>query len=188
VLRRQVQSGLNAPLTSSMGRLFDAVSALIGVEQVVNYEAQAAIELEALADPQEKGYYPVEVPSPSQLSANAADGVQSLDSLEIDPSPMLRAIVSDLLEGAPIAILAARFHNSLAQAVLQVCQRLRPVFGDLPVALSGGVWQNRTLLRKTLELLDGAGFTVYVHEQVPSNDGGLALGQAAVAARRVAAG
>ena len=168
VLRHQLQSGLNAPPTSSMGRLFDAISALAGVRQQVNYEAQAAIELEALADPDEVGVYPLEI----------SDEV-------IDPTPLIQAAVMDLRRGLPVGKIAARFHNGLAGMVLQVCQRLRAHFGVTEVVLSGGVWQNMTLLTRAEALLGRAGFAVYVHRQVPANDGGLALGQAIIADRIV---
>ncbi|MEJ2350764.1 MAG: carbamoyltransferase HypF [Anaerolineales bacterium] len=168
VLRHQLQSGLNAPPTSSMGRLFDAISALAGVRQQVNYEAQAAIELEALADPDEVGVYPLEI----------SDEV-------IDPTPLIQAAVMDLRRGLPVGKIAARFHNGLAGMVLQVCQRLRAHFGVTEVVLSGGVWQNMTLLTRAEALLGRAGFAVYVHRQVPANDGGLALGQAMIADRIV---
>jgi hydrogenase maturation protein HypF len=164
VLRHQLQSGLNAPPTSSMGRLFDAVSALAGVREQVNYEAQAAIEFEALVDPDEVGVYPFEI----------SDEI-------IDPAPLIEAMVMDLRSGLPISKIAARFHNGLAGMVLQVCQRLRAHFGLTEVVLSGGVWQNMTLLTKAEALLCEAGFAVYLHRQVPANDGGLALGQAMIA-------
>ncbi|MBN1890946.1 MAG: carbamoyltransferase HypF [Thermoflexales bacterium] len=164
VLLAQLERRLNAPLTSSMGRLFDAVSALVGVRQQVNYEAQAAIELEALADPAESALYPFEL---------KPDG-------SIDPRPLLAAILSDLGSATAIEKIAARFHNGVANMVYNVCSLLRASYGLSEVALSGGVWQNVTLLRKSLQLLEQGGFTVYVHHQVPPNDGGLALGQAAI--------
>jgi hydrogenase maturation protein HypF len=168
LLRRQIRTGLNSPPTSSLGRLFDAVSALAGVRQAVNYEAQAAIELEALADPHESGAYPFEI----------RDGV-------IDPRPMIRALVSDVRAGAPVGRIAARFHNGLALLTYRACRSLREQSGIADVALSGGVWQNVTLLQKTAGVLQKDRFTVYVHRQAPPNDGGLALGQAAIAAQRV---
>jgi hydrogenase maturation protein HypF len=164
VVRHQLQSGLNAPPTSSMGRLFDAVSALAGVRQQVNYEAQAAIELEALADPDEVGVYPFEI----------SDEV-------IDAAPLIRAVVTDLRSGLPVSKIAARFHNGLAGMVLQACRNLRAHSGVTEVVLSGGVWQNMTLLTRAEALLEQAGFAVYLHRQVPANDGGLALGQAMIA-------
>jgi hydrogenase maturation protein HypF len=167
-LQSQIDRGLNAPLTSSMGRLFDAAAALAGVRQTVNYEAQAAIEFEALADSTEDGYYPL----------GYAKGI-------IDPAPAWAALLADRRAGVPISRIAARFHNGVAQMVLDVCAELRAIHSLNEVVLSGGVWQNVTLLRRTLDLLETAGFTVYTHHLVPANDGGLALGQAAVAAWKV---
>jgi hydrogenase maturation protein HypF len=162
-LLRQMTLGLNSPMTSSMGRLFDAVSSLIGVRHSVNYEAQAAIELEACLDPDERGRYSVDV-----------------NDHEIDPSPLIGGIVADLRRGVPTGLISARFHNTMAEMVLDVCLRIRKDHRLSEVALSGGVWQNMVLLERTLRLLEGSGFTVYIHRQVPANDGGLALGQAVV--------
>jgi hydrogenase maturation protein HypF len=164
-LRRQIETGLNAPPTSSMGRLFDAVAALIGVRQVANYEAQAAIELEALVDPQEDGFYEFALAE------------------QIDPRPMLEAIINDLNAGISRPLIAARFHNGVAQMVLAVCRELRRRTDIRQVCLSGGVWQNIALLTRTVPLLREDHFQVHLHRLVPPNDGGLALGQAAIAAR-----
>jgi hydrogenase maturation protein HypF len=168
VLACQVERGLNAVPTSSMGRLFDAVAAIAGVRQSVNYEAQAAIELEALVDDEEEEAYAW------ALTAGA-------DSLHVGAGPVVRAVVADVQADVPVAIIAARFHNSVAEMVAQVCRTLRDESGLNQVALSGGVWQNVTLLARTLDRLQADGFTVYTHRLVPPNDGGLALGQAAVA-------
>jgi hydrogenase maturation protein HypF len=162
-LLRQHDLGLNSPMTSSMGRLFDAASSLIGVRQLVNYEAQAAIELEALIDPDETGGYAVDI-----------------DDHTVDPSSLIRAIVDDIRHGVAKQRMSARFHNGIAEMVLDVCQRIRSEHRVSEVVLSGGVWQNVALLEGTLRRLERSGFTVHFHRQVPSNDGGLALGQAAV--------
>ncbi len=163
-LRVQLEHGLNAPLTSSMGRLFDAASALAGVRQKVNYEAQAAIEFEALADPLEMGKYPFAVNRP-----------------EVQPHPAFEALRADVLAGVPLPVVSARFHNGLAEMVREVCCRIRSESNINVIALSGGVWQNQLLLQRTTARLQAEGFQVYIHRQVPTNDGGLALGQAAVA-------
>jgi hydrogenase maturation protein HypF len=168
VLRQQLQRGLNCPLTSSMGRLFDAVASLAGVRQRVHYEGQAAIELEALVDPSCDGAYDFD-----------------LRGAEIDPAPLMQALVADLHGRTPLPLLAARFHNGVARMVLEICRRLRADTGLSEVGLSGGVWQNVTLLEKSWRLLAQDGFTVYAHRQVPANDGGLALGQALVAAYHI---
>jgi hydrogenase maturation protein HypF len=176
VIARQIENGLNAASTSSMGRLFDAVAAIAGVRQVVTYEAQAAIELEMLVrevDAAEEVAYDWEF----EAGADDFEG----GALEIDAAPVIRAIVADVHAGTPVSVIAARFHNSVAAMVTQVCQALRDGEGLNEVVLSGGVWQNVTLLAKTLDLLWASGFTVYTHQVVPPNDGGLALGQAAVA-------
>ncbi|MCP4417352.1 MAG: carbamoyltransferase HypF [Chloroflexi bacterium] len=165
ILRHQLEKGINAPLTSSMGRLFDAVAALIGVRQTVNYEAQAAIELEMLVDPSEIGSYSL-----------------AIGESNIDPAPMFEAIIADLRQAVPVSIIAARFHNGIARMVLEIC---RQVNGISTVALSGGVWQNMALFSRTVPILQNAGFTVLWHQKAPTNDGGLALGQAAVAAATV---
>jgi hydrogenase maturation protein HypF len=161
----EATAGLIAPLTSSMGRLFDAVAALIGVRQEVRDEAQAAIELEALADPSEEGAYAFE-----------------FDGTTFDAAPVIRGIVREMRQGVAPPILAARFHNAVAAAVAEVCARSRRLTGISRVALSGGVWQNVFLLERVVTRLEQGEFDVLLHRRVPANDGGLALGQAAVAA------
>jgi len=164
-LRRQIQSGVNAPPTSSMGRLFDAVSALSGVRQIVNYEAQAAIEFEALADPHEEGLYSFDQ-----------------DGDIIDPTELFQNVIVDLRAGIGVPRISARFHNGIAAMVTGLCQDIRRHQQLSDVILSGGVWQNMTLLQKTIILLESNGFKCFLHHLVPANDGGLALGQAAIAA------
>ena len=178
-IRSQLDHRLNSPLTSSMGRLFDAVAALADVRQIVNYEGQAAIELEALVDPMETGAYPFEL-----LQENGLQGVGQ-PVLLISTNTLIQAVVEDKLSGTPASLIAARFHNGCAAMVLAVCQAIRDRSSSRLVALSGGVWQNVTLLMKTLHLLENDDFTVYTHHQAPPNDGGLALGQAVVAAHRL---
>jgi len=168
IVQQLLQANLNSPRTSSMGRLFDAVASLAGVRQEVNYEAQAAIELEAAVDPDEEAAYTFAV----------GPGL-------IDPAPVIRAVVHDLRQGLPASRIAGRFHHGVADMVLRVCERLRAGASLNQVALSGGVWQNMTLLQRTADRLRQAGFEVLLHRQVPANDGGLALGQAAVAAWRL---
>jgi hydrogenase maturation protein HypF len=167
-------SGLASPLTSSAGRLFDAVAALCGIRAEVNYEGQAAIELEAACDPYERAAYPL------PLSAGAG-------TLVIDPRPALRALVEELDAGALAAVVAARFHNTMAAASAQACAILAERHGVESVVLSGGVFQNRRLLESMARLVTEAGLRVLVPERLPPNDGGIAYGQAAVAAARLAA-
>jgi hydrogenase maturation protein HypF len=171
IVRQQLDLGLNSPQTSSIGRLFDAVAALSGLRQSVNYEAQAAIELEASVDPDESGAYPF-----------------GMEGMVLDPSPMIHALVDDVRGQLPPGRMAARFHNGLADLVLQACRQIRSTYGLRVVALSGGVWQNLVLLERTLAGLRRADFEVLLHRQVPTNDGGLALGQAAIARQRLAEG
>lgn len=164
----QLTHGLNAPPTSSMGRLFDAAAAVIGVRQNATYEGQAAIELEMLADPDETGLY----------SFAFENGI-------IDPAPMWQALLRDWHAGESQNKMSARFHNGVAQTTLEVCAAIRQNCGSNVVALSGGVWQNMYLLEKSRELLENAGFNVLTHRQVPANDGCIALGQAVVAGRQL---
>ncbi len=166
IVEKQVATGLNSPPTSSMGRLFDAVASLVGVRQEVNYEGQAAIELEAIADPGETGAY-----------AFGYDSEQGA----ISAGPLIHAVTDDFRAGVPMPVISARFHNGVAAMIRDVCVRLRERRGLNQAALSGGVFQNVTLLGKTLTLLRRAGFEVFTHHLVPPNDGGIALGQAVAA-------
>lgn len=167
-LRTQLDHRLNTPLTSSMGRLFDAAAALMGVRQNATYEGQAAIELEALVDPEEPGVYTYEI----------ADGQIGFPHMWVE-------MIQDLRMSLSTSKIAARFHNSIAALNLEVCSQLRSKHGINHVALSGGVWQNGVLLSKTCQLLTRNGFTILRHHQVPTNDGGIALGQLVVAANTV---
>jgi hydrogenase maturation protein HypF len=165
-LRGQLQYRLNAPNTSSMGRLFDAASALMGIRQTATYEGQAAIEMEALIDGNESSRYTF-----------------GLHDDEIDPGPMWDELISDWHAALTKGQMAARFHNGVAAIMLEACQNARQRTGSRVVALSGGVWQNMALLSRVVTLLRQAGFTVLHHKRVPTNDGGLALGQALIAAK-----
>jgi hydrogenase maturation protein HypF len=166
------RSGTASPATSSAGRLFDAVAATLGVRDAVNYEGQAAVELEQLADPGEPGAYPAGVGA-------AGDGL-----LRLEGSALVRAVVEELGAGVARPLIAARFHNGLAAATVAACQALRDATGLGTVALSGGVFQNLLLLERTVAGLERAGFRALVHSRVPPNDGGISLGQAAVAGAR----
>jgi hydrogenase maturation protein HypF len=170
VLARQLERGVGCVSTTSMGRLFDAVAALLGVRQEATYEAQAAIELEVLAAEHaaRAAHYRV---------AHGADGV-------LDPGPMLAAMVDDLRAGRHAGELAAGFHDAVAHAVVDVASCTRARTGVDTVALTGGVFQNALLTTRSRAMLEGEGFTVLTHRLVPPNDGGLALGQAAVVAGR----
>jgi len=171
-LRQQIERRLNCPLTSSMGRLFDAVSALLGVCTQTSYEAQAAIELEMLAtayaDARPDTSYPFQI-----------EALQ--DQRIVRLRPLFNALLSDLRASTPPARIAMRFHQTLAHMAAEVCEQIAVEAGTRVVALSGGCFQNRLLLALTTSALQKAGFQVLVHRQVPSNDGGLSLGQAAIA-------
>ncbi|WP_042364617.1 carbamoyltransferase HypF [Streptacidiphilus neutrinimicus] len=174
VLARQLERGLNCVPTSSAGRLFDAVSALAGVCQEARYEAQAAIELEAAACA-----WDGPVTEPYRFDLRPVPDAP----LRIDAAPVLRAVVADVTTGVDARLVAARFHAGLAASVREVCRLLRERTGVGAVALSGGVFANALLLTASLNGLREDGFTVLRHRLVPPNDGGLALGQLAVAAR-----
>jgi hydrogenase maturation protein HypF len=163
--------GVNSPLTSSAGRLFDAVAALLGVRDTVNYEGQAAIELEQLADPAERGAYPAAI--------DASFGPDS--PFRADGGDLVRAVVADLGAGVAREVVAARFHNGVAALIEAGCLLLRDAGGLEDVALSGGVFQNVLLLERAVSRLTGRGFRVLTHSRVPCNDGGISLGQAVVA-------
>jgi hydrogenase maturation protein HypF len=160
--------GINAPLTSSAGRLFDAVAALLGVRDAVTYEGQAAIELEQLADPAEPGAY----------AATILDG----PPLRILAADLIRAAADDLAAGVAPPVIAARFHHGVAAMIEHACIRLRDRHALNTVALSGGVFQNLLLTSRTVDRLTAQGFRVLLHHRVPCNDGGISYGQAVIAA------
>ncbi len=170
LLSRAAEQGLNAPRTSSAGRLFDAVASLLGLRDRVDFEAQAAMELEALAEPEADRVYAVNL---EQIHGRTI--VRTAD--------IVRGVVEDILAGVGVDRVGSRFHATLADVTVRTCGRLREQSGLDRVALSGGVFQNIRLLRLAVDGLGRAGFQVYTHHQVPPNDGGLALGQAAIAAR-----
>jgi hydrogenase maturation protein HypF len=169
-----VQSGVASPLTTSMGRLFDAVSALCGLRTVVNYEGQAAIELEAACDPHERGRYPI--------GLDSVDGV-----LVIDPRELIREACADVAAGVGAGVVASRFHATIAAVTVDSCSALAEATGTDTVVLSGGVFLNRRLLESACAGLDARGLRVLTPECLPIGDGGVSYGQAAVAARRMAA-
>jgi hydrogenase maturation protein HypF len=168
---RLAHSGLASPLTSSAGRLFDAVSAIVCGRDAVNYEGQAAIELERVADPFERSWYPVPL---------VGDG-----NFQLIGKDVVRAVAEDVLAGAEPSVISARFHNGLVRAVVEACRRASELSdGLVTVALSGGVFQNVILASGAAAALEDAGFRVLVHSRVPTNDGGISLGQAAIAGAR----
>jgi hydrogenase maturation protein HypF len=171
------RNGLASPTTTSMGRLFDAVAALCGVRSTVNYEGQAAAELEGIADRGEEGAYPLPL-------LNEADPPDA--RLILDARPTVLAAASDSAAGP--ALVSARFHNAVAAATAAACVRVAEERALDAVVLSGGVFQNRLLLERTSAALTGAGVRVLVPRLLPPNDGGISSGQAAVAAALMAGG
>jgi len=162
-----IERGVNTPQTSSCGRLFDGVAALLGLRQRVSYRGQAAVELEAqMGD--DGGCYPVEVR-------------EKRHGLTIPQVPIIRAVVSDLLDGIDPRIISRRFHNTLVRVLADTCILVRESRGLNRVALSGGVFQNAFLLEGLERILLDLGFEVYTHSLVPANDGGISLGQVMVA-------
>lgn len=176
-LHSQLELRINSPLTSSMGRLFDAAAALAGIRQQVNFEAQAAIEFENLVDLTEMHSYPFDI-----LGRPGSSEIPEFRPMIIDHAPLIKAMTEDIQNRVSVGIVAARFHNAVAAIVVEICQRLREMTTINEIVLSGGVWQNVTLLTKTYLLLQQEGFVIYHHNRIPPNDGGISLGQAAVAA------
>lgn len=175
ILERMIARGLHCPRTSSLGRLFDAVAALLGVREEVGYEGQAAIELEALAARASVSRcYPFFLGDTTPIALNAA--------------PMIRALVDDLRQGVSTAQIARNFHASIVELFAMLCLYAREWSGLTDVALSGGVFQNRLLLEGLAARLEALNFQVYTNRRVPPNDGGLSLGQAAIAAARLRKG
>ena len=158
-------SGVASPVTTSAGRLFDAVAALCGVRMRVNYEGQAAAELEAVADLRETGDYPLPLRS----------GV-------LDARETVLAVADDVEAGTPVGIVSARFHNALARATASACSQAAEHHGVTKVVLSGGVFQNVLLLERTIAALAETGLRTLVPMRLPPNDAGISYGQAAVAA------
>jgi hydrogenase maturation protein HypF len=156
--------------TSSCGRLFDAVASILGLRHETTYEGQAAIELEAAAS-QDPAIYPFEF--------------CGVDPFQIDLRSMIRSVTSDFLRRTPIPAISARFHRTLGQVILDACVRIRESEGLNRVCLSGGTFQNLRLLEHSVTGLRKRGFEVFIHRRVPPHDGGLSLGQAVIANRRL---
>jgi hydrogenase maturation protein HypF len=197
--------GLNSPVTSSAGRLFDAAAAILGVRDLISYEGQAAIELEQLADPAESGVYQAGI-SPAGTgpggtgqagtgpagngpagNGHGAPGraVPGEDApLRVSGADLIRAVTDDLVAGVSVGVISARFHNGVAAVIEEACVQLRERHGLATVALSGGVFQNLLLLNQAVRRLEDRGFRVLTHSSVPCNDGGISFGQAVVAAAR----
>jgi hydrogenase maturation protein HypF len=171
LVRKQLEGGVRCVPTSSMGRLFDAVSSLLGIRQVVSYEAQAAMEMEALAD---------------EHSVDAPINRFVVTQSDFDPGPVLRSLVAGVRDGLPAGRLAAGFHLAVAHLIGEVASMAREESGIETVVLTGGVFQNAILASQARKQLEGRDFLVLSHRLVPPNDGGIALGQVAVASHRQA--
>jgi hydrogenase maturation protein HypF len=170
LLATMLAKGFRSPVTSSAGRLFDAVAALIDVRQRVSFEGQAAMALEFMADAQETGSY--------SFALRAADGEP--ETLELDWQPIVEGVIEDSQRHVDPGIIAGRFHNTLVEALVAVAERI----GETRVALTGGCFQNRLLTERAASRLRESGLDVLIHRQVPANDGGISLGQVAIAAAR----
>ncbi len=168
-VRAMIERRINTVETSACGRLFDAVASIAGLRDEVNFEAQAAIELEMSAVPGVDAQYPFEI----------SHG----EPWQIDFRPCIEAIVGDVAARKAVGRIAAAFHNTVARVVVEVCRRLRDAEGIGRVCLSGGTFQNAYLLERTVSGLRANGFEVFLHAQVPPNDGGISLGQAVIANR-----
>ena len=206
-LKTMLAKKLNSPVTTSMGRLFDAVASLINLRQQIRFEGQAAMELEFALDGVETeqryelplvksaeqsrtGVPPVrrapqceqtkETTSVSLCSTGAGE-TPALLSLVLDWSPMIEAILADVKNGIPVATISARFHNALAESIVAVAKHA----GQNRVVLSGGCFQNRYLTERAVRRLQAEGFRPYWHQRVPPNDGGIALGQVVAAQRQM---
>lgn len=173
VVLGMARKGVNSPLTSSCGRFFDAVSALLGLRHKIGYEGQAAIELDMCQNPREKGMYPWHTQKKD-------------DNWVMLTSEIVKGVVEDIANGVGKGIISRRFHNTLIHMVTELCVRIRDKMGIDKVALSGGSFQNVSLLTGLSHALEHKEFSVYSHALVPTNDGGLALGQAVCAGLRYA--
>jgi hydrogenase maturation protein HypF len=168
IIEKMIDKNINSPLTSSCGRLFDAASSLIGIRDEISYEGQAAMELESFCASGIKKRYNFCV---------CKEGEEFI----IDPREIFIDIIEDLKKGIDKKVMAAKFHNTVAEFTLNLCGKIRENTGINKIALSGGVFQNRYLTEKIISLLEKDDFQVYTQRKVPPNDGGISLGQAVVA-------
>lgn len=168
IIEKMIDKNINSPLTSSCGRLFDAVSSLIGIRDKISYEGQAAMEMESLCVSGIKERYKFTI---------CKEGEEFI----IDPQGIFVDIIKDLKGGVDNKVMATKFHNTVAEFTLNLCDKIRENSGINKIALSGGVFQNKYLTEKVVSLLEDKGFKVYTQRKVPPNDGGISLGQAVVA-------
>ena len=168
IIVEMMEKGVNCPSTSSLGRLFDAVAAIAGIRQQVNFEGQAAMELEMLADGQNDSIYDIQWTSQTPI--------------KILPQTIIKGVVQDIQNGMSAADISVRFHRTLIVLFGEICATIRRDTDLNRVVLSGGCFQNSLLLKGLIGQLEAQHFEVFAHRQVPANDGGIALGQALVAA------
>lgn len=180
VCDRMIERGINCPMTSSAGRLLDAVSALLGICEQPTYEGEAAILLEAAAEPSSESYEIALVKNTATEQSTAHDTSVVL----LDAEPLFRALLDDMQAGVPVTIMAAKTHNAMIAAIVQSCLVANAAYGISIVALAGGVFMNRFITEGAIAALEGAGFTVALGKELPPNDGAISYGQAAVAAAR----
>ena len=170
-----VERGVNTPLTSSMGRLFDSVAAIVGVRDDARYEGEAAIELEAAADIGADGSY--------KFALRLAE--RPVDAVLIDPGPVLAAILGDVADGIPVGVISMRFHRAVVRCIIDSASAVAGRADTSLVALGGGVFANRLVLGGAVRDLTAAGLEPLTHVRLPANDGAISYGQAVVAwARR----
>jgi hydrogenase maturation protein HypF len=172
ILKKAIEKKINTPLTSSMGRLFDAIASLLSIRDEVHYEGQAAIELEMIADHGERETYPFLV--------QKDEGSMVIDSTEI-----IRSVVKDLVKGVSTSKISGKFHRTVARLIIETCETIRSNERLNRIVLSGGVFQNIFLLSLVIEGLRKSDFEVYTHHLVPTNDGGISLGQAVICHMRL---
>ncbi|MDZ7838247.1 MAG: hypothetical protein U5N58_09995 [Actinomycetota bacterium] len=165
IMAKQLKKQFNSPVTTSMGRLFDAVSSLLNLTHTISYEGQAAIHLESIAD----------------VSIDQGYDLALRDN-RLDDISLVEQILEDIQKKTPASIISAKFHNCLVGAIIDICKMAQDRYNICQVALSGGVFQNSFLLSKTLSGLKENGFKAYTNFKVPVNDGGISLGQAYLAA------
>lgn len=170
-----LKRGINSPLSSGCGRLFDAVSAFLGVRKHISYEAQAAIELEGIAYEEEKGSYSTELRSEN-------------GEIVLDWKKMWEELIADVNQRTPVEVCSMRFHNYLVQSLRNATELIRDRFKINKVVLSGGVFQNQIILRRLIESLTNSGFEVYYHKEIPTNDQGIAVGQLIICAEKIKEG
>jgi len=168
IIEKMIDKNINSPLTSSCGRLFDAISSLIGIRDEISYEGQAAMELESFCTSGIKDRYKFSI-------------YKEGEKFIIDPQEIFINIIEDLKRGIGKDIIAVKFHNTVAEFTVNLCGKIREDTGINKIALSGGVFQNKYLTEKVLYLLEDKGFKVFIQRKVPTNDGGISLGQAVVA-------